>query len=63
MVDQRARYLVKGIDNLGATLPIPATTFAIIIATTDAVGLGSHLDDVDLCQPIVDMYVSAVKMP
>jgi hypothetical protein len=43
---------------------IPATTFAhIIIATTDAVELGSHLDDIDLYQPIVEMYVSAVKLP
>ena len=57
-------YIVEGIENLGATLLIPATTFAhIIIATTDAVELGSHLDDVDLYQPIVEMYVSAVKMP
>src|SRR3954468_13326695 len=64
VVDQLAKYIVEGIDNLGATLLIPATTFAhIIIATTDAVELGSHLDDVDLYQAMVEMYVSAVKMP
>jgi hypothetical protein len=43
---------------------IPAATLAhIIIATCDAVELGSHLDEIDLYQPIVEMYVSAVKMP
>ena len=64
VVDQLARYIVEGIDSLGATLLIPAMTFAhIIIATTDSVELSSHLDDIDLYQPIVEMYVSAVKMP
>ena len=64
VVDQLAAYIVEGIDSLGATLLIPAATFAhIIIATTDAVELSSHLDDIDLYQPIVEMYVSAVKMP
>lgn len=64
VVDQLTKYIVEGIESLGATLLIPASTFAhIIIATTDAVELGSHLDDVDLYQPIVEMYVSAVKMP
>lgn len=64
VVDQLADYINKGIDGIGATLLIPARTFAhIIIATTDAVELSSHLDDIDLYQPIVEMYVSAVKMP
>ena len=50
--------------NIGATLLIPAVTFAhIIIATTDAIELGSHLENVELYQPMVEMYVSAVKMP
>lgn len=63
VVDQLARYIVEGIDSLGATLLIPATTFAhIIIATTDAIELGSHLDDIDLYPAMVEMYVSAVKM-
>jgi AcrR family transcriptional regulator len=64
VVDELTRYIVDGIEKLGATLLIPAATFAhIIIATTDAVELGSHLDDVDLYQAMVEMYVSAVKMP
>jgi AcrR family transcriptional regulator len=63
VVEQLAAYITEGIDRLGATLLIPATTFAhVIIATTDAVELGSHLDDIDLYQPILEMYVSAVKM-
>ncbi|MGV0657941.1 TetR/AcrR family transcriptional regulator, partial [Mycolicibacterium pulveris] len=34
-----------------------------LIATSDAIVLGSELDDVDLYRPIVDMYVSAIKLP
>jgi AcrR family transcriptional regulator len=64
VVEALAKFIVEGIDRLGATLLIPPTTFAhIIIATTDAIELSSHLDDIDLYQPIVEMYVSAVKMP
>jgi AcrR family transcriptional regulator len=64
VVAQLAKYIVTGIDRLGGTLLIPATTFAhILIATTDAVEMGSHLDDVDLYRPVVEMYVSAIKMP
>jgi AcrR family transcriptional regulator len=64
VVDQLANYIVEGIESIGATLLIPASTLAhIIIATSDAVELGSHLDDIDLYKPMVDMYVSAVKMP
>jgi AcrR family transcriptional regulator len=64
VVAELAKYIVTGIDRLGGTLLIPATTFAhILIATTDAVEMGSHLDDVDLYRPVVEMYVSAIKMP
>ncbi|HEY7053649.1 MAG TPA: helix-turn-helix domain-containing protein [Mycobacterium sp.] len=64
VVEALAKFIVEGIDRLGGTLLIPPMTFAhIIIATTDAVELGSQLDDVDLYRPIVEMYVSAIKMP
>ncbi|OBK76238.1 TetR/AcrR family transcriptional regulator [Mycobacterium sp. 1274761.0] len=64
VVDQLAEFIVEGIERLGATMLIPAATFAqILIATTDAVELGSQLDDVDLYRPILEMYVSAIKMP
>jgi AcrR family transcriptional regulator len=64
VVEALAKFIVEGIDHLGATLLIPPTTFAhIIIATTDAIELSSHLDDVDLYRSTVEMYVSAIKMP
>jgi len=64
VVAELTKYIVSGIDRLGATLLIPPATFAhILIATTDAVEMGSHLDDIDLYRPVVEMYVSAIKMP
>ncbi len=43
---------------------MPPLTFAqVLIATSDSVVLGSELDDVDLYRPIVEMYVSAIKLP
>ena len=39
-------------------------TFAqVLVATSDAVVLGSELDDVDLYRPIIEMYTSAIKLP
>jgi len=56
VVEALAKFIVEGIDHLGATLLIPPTTFAhIIIATTDAIELSSHLDDVDLYRSTVEM--------
>ena len=64
VVEALAKFIVEGIDRMGATLKIPALTFAqVLIATSDAVVLGSELDDIDLYRPIVEMYVSAIKMP
>ncbi|KUH97001.1 TetR family transcriptional regulator [Mycolicibacterium acapulense] len=64
VVEALAKFIVDGIDRLGATLVIPPLTFAqVLIATSDAVVLGSELDDVDLYRPIIDMYVSAIKFP
>lgn len=59
-----AKFIVAGIDRLGGTLLIPASTFAqVLVATSDSVVLGSQLDDVDLFRPIVEMYVSVIKLP
>ncbi|MFF4027749.1 TetR/AcrR family transcriptional regulator [Nocardia elegans] len=59
-----ATFVAEGLDRIGATLSIPALTFAnILIATTDAVELGSQLDNLDLYRPILEMYVSAIKLP
>ena len=58
-----AKFITKGIDRFGGTLTIPAATFAqVLVATSDAVVLGSQLDDVDLYRPIVEMYLSAIKL-
>jgi hypothetical protein len=35
----------------------------VLIATSDSVVLGSQVDDVDLYRPVVEMYVSAIKLP
>lgn len=64
VVEALAKFIVDGLDRLGATLSIPPLTFAqVLIATSDAIVLGSELDDVDLYRPIIDMYVSAIKFP
>lgn len=64
VVEALAKFIVDGIGALGGTLLIPPLTFAqVLIATSDAIVLGSELDDVDLYRPIVDMYVSAIKLP
>lgn len=64
VVEQLAKFVVAGIDRLGLTLLIPPVTFAqVLVATSDAVVLGSELDDVDLYRPIVEMYTSVIKLP
>jgi AcrR family transcriptional regulator len=64
VVEALAGFIVEGIDRLGGTLLIPPLTFAqVLIATSDSVVLGSQLDDVDLYRPVVEMYVSAIKLP
>jgi AcrR family transcriptional regulator len=64
VVEKLAEFIVAGVERLGGTLLIPATTFAqVLVATSDAVVLGSELDDVDLYRPIIEMYTSAIKLP
>ncbi|MEV4235745.1 helix-turn-helix domain-containing protein [Nocardia sp. NPDC049737] len=59
-----ARFIVEGLDRIGATLLIPPLTFArVLIATTDSIALGTQLDDVDLYRPTLEMYMSAIKLP
>lgn len=63
VVEALGKFIVEGIGRLGGTLRIPPLTFAqVLIATSDAVVLGSQLDDVDLYRPIVEMYMSAIKL-
>lgn len=64
VVEALAGFIVEGIGRLGGTLLIPPLTLAqVLIATSDSVVLGSQLDDVDLYRPVVEMYVSAIKLP
>ncbi|MGE2723683.1 TetR/AcrR family transcriptional regulator [Mycolicibacterium pulveris] len=64
VVEKLAKFIVDGVNSLGGTVLIPPVTLAqVLIATSDAIVLGSELDDVDLYRPIVDMYVSAIKLP
>lgn len=64
VVDAVADFAVAGMERLGGTLQIPPRVFAqLLIATSDAVTLGSEIDEVDLYRPIVEMYISAIKLP
>jgi AcrR family transcriptional regulator len=64
VVEELGKFIVEGIGRLGGNLQIPAVTFAqVLVATSDAIMLGSQLDDVDLYRPIIEMYMSAIKMP
>ena len=64
VVDALAAFIVEGIEALGGSLVIPPLTFArALVATSDSVVLGSQLDDVDLFRPMVEMYLSAIKLP
>lgn len=64
VVEALGKFIVEGIDRLGGTLRIPPSTFAqVLVATSDSVVLASELDDVDLYRPVIEMYVSAIKMP
>ncbi len=58
------KFIVEGIERRGGAMLIPASTFAqVLIATTDSVVLGSQLDDVDLYRPMLEMYMSVIKLP
>ena len=64
VVEALAKFVVTGLDRLGATLLMSPREFAhVLIATSDSVVLGSELDDIDLYRPIVEMYMSAIKLP
>jgi AcrR family transcriptional regulator len=64
VVEALASFVVEGMDRLGGTLLIPPSTFAqVLVATSDSVVLGSELDGVDLYRPIVEMYMSVIKLP
>lgn len=64
VIEALSRFIVDGIDNLGGSLSISPAIFAqILVSTSDSVVLGSHVDDVDLFRPVIEMYLSAIKLP
>jgi AcrR family transcriptional regulator len=64
VVEALATFIVAGIDRLGGTLLIPPLAFAqILVATSDSVVLAGEVDDIDIYRQVVEMYVSAVKLP
>lgn len=64
VVETLAEFIVEGVEQLGATLAIPAKTLAqLLISTSDGVILASELDGVDLYRPMLEIYVSAIRMP
>ncbi|WP_299562964.1 TetR/AcrR family transcriptional regulator [uncultured Mycolicibacterium sp.] len=57
-------FIVAGVERLGATLRIPAETFArVLITTGDGIMLGSELDGVDLHRAALQMYLSVIELP
>ncbi|MFC8526138.1 TetR/AcrR family transcriptional regulator [Nocardia sp. NPDC057227] len=64
VVEALARFITEGMAQVGATLSIPPLTFArILVHTTDSVVLGTKLDDIDLHRPVLEMYMSVIKLP
>ncbi len=64
VIDALAEFIAQGLDRIGGTLTIAPRTFAhTLVATSDAIVLGSQLDDIDLYRPILEMYMSAIKLP
>jgi AcrR family transcriptional regulator len=64
VVEKLTEFIVRGVERLGASLRIPAETFAqILIATSDGVILCSRFeDDVDLYRPMLELYMSALVL-
>lgn len=64
VAEELGRFIVEGLERFGGTLLIPPLTFAhVLIHTSDSVVLGSKLDDHDLYRPILEMYMSVIKLP
>jgi AcrR family transcriptional regulator len=64
VVEALSEFIVQGIERIGGTLLITPLAFAhALVATSDAVVLASEIDDVDLFRPIIEMYVSMIKLP
>lgn len=64
VAEELAGFVAENLERVGGSLTIPPLAFAqVLIATSDSVILGSQLDDIDLYRPILEMYLSVVKLP
>ncbi|MCX5044692.1 TetR family transcriptional regulator [Aldersonia sp. NBC_00410] len=64
VVEALSEFIVQGVERIGGTLLISPLAFAhALVATSDSVVLASEIDDVDLFRPIIEMYVSMIKLP
>lgn len=64
VVEELTRFIVEGMERIGATMTMSPSTFArVLVHTTDSVVLGTQLDEVDLYRPVLEMYLSAIELP
>ncbi|MFI1464023.1 TetR/AcrR family transcriptional regulator [Nocardia carnea] len=64
VAEELAAFVAENLERVGGSLTITPLAFAhVLIATSDSVILGSQLDDIDLYRPILEMYLSVVKLP
>ncbi|MFD4405190.1 TetR/AcrR family transcriptional regulator [Nocardia sp. NPDC058499] len=64
VAEELATFVAENLERVGGSLTITPLAFAhVLIATSDSVILGSQLDDIDLYRPILEMYLSVVKLP
>ena len=64
VAEELGKFVTEGLDRIGGALLVPPLTFAhALIATSDSVVLGSELVDIDLYRPVLEMYMSAIKLP
>ncbi|WP_280418506.1 TetR/AcrR family transcriptional regulator [Nocardia carnea] len=64
VAEELAAFVAENLERVGGSLTISPLAFAhVLIATSDSVILGSQLDDIDLYRPILEMYLSVVKLP
>ncbi|MGV9927735.1 TetR/AcrR family transcriptional regulator [Nocardia rhamnosiphila] len=64
VAEELAGFVAENLDRIGGSLTVTPLAFAhVLIATSDSVILGSQLDDIDLYRPILEMYLSVVKLP
>lgn len=62
--DELTAFIVDSLGRLGATLVMPASTFAqLLIATSDSIMLAAELHNADLYRPILEMYTAVITAP